>query len=152
MAEWNPWKGMEDLRREVNRAFEDFGFRTEPFSRSAFLPGRGARRYPLINLYEDKDTMYVEALAPGVAPESLDLTVVGNLLTISGEKRRLSVDVKPEAFHRSERATGKLVRHVELPVEVDDNKVQANYDNGLIIVTLPKAEKVKPRQIDVQVG
>jgi HSP20 family protein len=152
MAEWNPWKGMEDLRREVNRAFEDFGFRTEPFSRVAFLPGRGARRYPLINLYEDKDTMHVEALAPGVAPESLDLTVVGNLLTISGEKRRLSDDVKPEAFHRSERATGKFVRHVELPVEVDDNNVQAHYDNGLIIVTLSKAEKVKPRKIDVQVG
>ena len=64
-------------------------------------------------------------------------------------------DVKPEAFHRSERATGTFVRHIELPVEVvdvDEGTVQAEYTNGLLTVTLPKAEKAKPKQIAVQVG
>jgi HSP20 family protein len=136
----------------VNRAFEDFGFRTEPFSRSAFLPGRAARRYPLINLHEDRDQVYVEALAPGVDPASLQLTVVRNTLTITGEKRRVSGEVKPEAFHRSERATGKFVRSIELPVEVDENTVKADYKNGLLVVTLPKAEKARPKQINVQVA
>jgi HSP20 family protein len=152
MAEWNPWQGLESLRHEVNRAFEDFGFRTEPFSRSAFLPGRAARRYPLINLHEDRDQVYIEALAPGVDPASLQLTVVRNTLTISGEKRRVSGEVKPEAFHRSERATGKFVRSIELPVEVDENTVKADYKNGLLVVTLPKAEKARPKQINVQVA
>ena len=63
-----------------------------------------------------------------------------------------ATDVKPEAFHRSERATGKFVRHIELPVEVDENKVQADYKHGLLNVTLPKAEKAKPKQITVQVA
>ena len=140
------------LRRDINRAFEDFGFHTEPFSRAAFLPGRAARRYPLINLHEDRDNVYVEALAPGVDPASLSLSVVRNVLTISGEKRRVPGEIKPEAFHRSERATGKFVRNIELPVEVDENKVKAHYENGLLMVTLPKAEQAKPKQINVQVA
>jgi HSP20 family protein len=152
MAEWNPWSGMEALRREIDRAFDNVGFGTEPFSRTAFLPGRGARRYPLINLHEDKDALYVEALAPGVDPASLDLSVLRNTLTISGEKKRLAGDIKPEAFHRSERSTGRFVRTVDLPVEVDANRVQADYRNGLLVITLPKAERARPKQINVQVG
>jgi len=152
MAEWNPWQNLEALRREIDRVFDETGFRSEPSTRAAFLPGRAARRYPLINLYEDKEAVYVEALAPGVDPSTLNLSVVGNTLTLAGEKRRVDGDVKPEAFHRSERATGKFVRHIELPVEVDDNKIRADYKHGLLHVTLPKAEKAKPKQIAVQVG
>jgi HSP20 family protein len=106
----------------------------------------------LINLYEDRDNLYIEALAPGVDPASIDLTVVRNVLTIAGEKRRVSGDIKPEAFHRSERATGKFVRHIELPIEVDENRVKADYRHGLMMVTLPKAEQAKPKQIKVQVA
>ena len=152
MAEWNPWQNLETLRREIDRVFDETGSRSEPFFRTAFLPGRAARRYPLINLYEDKEAVYVEALAPGVEPNTLQLSVVGNTLSISGEKRRVAGEVKPEAFHRSERATGKFVRHIELPVEVDENTVQADYTHGLLTVTLPKTEKAKPKQIAVQVG
>src|SRR5207245_500765 len=126
------------------------GTRNEPFFRTAFLPGRAARRYPLTNLYEDKEAVYLEALAPGVDPATLDVSVAGNTLSITGEKRRVAGDVKPEAFHRSERATGKFVRHIELPVEVDENKVQADYKHGLLNVTLPTANKAKPTQITPQ--
>jgi HSP20 family protein len=155
MADWHPWQTLDTLRREIDRVFNETGSRSEPFFRTAFLPAQAARRYPLINLYEDKDTVYVEALAPGVDPDTLHLSVVGHTLSIAGEKRRVAGDVKPEAFHRSERATGKFVRHIELPVEVvdvDEGKVQAEYTNGLLTVTLPKAEKAKPKQIAVQVG
>ena len=152
MAELHPWQTLEALRRELDRVFDETGTRNEPFFRTAFLPGRAARRYPLTNLYEDKDTLYLEALAPGVDPATLDLKVVDNTLSIVGEKRRVAGDVKPEAFHRSERATSKFVRHLQLPVEVDENKVHADYKDGLLIVTLPKAEKAKPKQIAVQVG
>ena len=96
--------------------------------------------------------MYLEALAPGVDPGTLELSVVGNTLRISGEKRRVAGEVTPDAFHRSERATGKFVRQLQLPVDVDEQHVQATYTDGLLLVTLPKVEKAKPTQIAVQVS
>jgi HSP20 family protein len=143
---------MEALRREVERAFEQFGLGPDPFRRATFLPGRGARRYPLVNLHEDEGALYVEALAPGVDPQSWELTVAHNTLTLSGEKRSVVDGVKPEAFHRSERAAGRFVRSIELPVEVDDTRVSADYRDGLLLVTLPKAEQAKPRRIDIRVS
>jgi HSP20 family protein len=152
MAEWNLWQGMDALRREIDRAFENVGGRSAPMFSSAFLPGRAARAYPLMNLCEDKETLYLEALAPGIDPSALQISVQGNTMTISGEKRRLPGDIKPEAFHRSERATGRFTRTITLPVEVDDSKIEANYQHGILMVQLPKAEKAKPRQINVQVA
>ncbi len=152
MAQWDPFREMENLRREIDRAFEEFGLRTEPFFRTAFLPGRAARRYPLVNIHEDRDTIYVEALAPGVEPNSLNLSVVRNTLTLSGEKHSVLDGIKPEAFHRNERAAGRFARTIELPAEVDEGKVSAEYRNGLLLITLPKAEKARPRQIQVQVS
>jgi HSP20 family protein len=149
---WNPWNTLETLRRDIDRAFASVGLPTEPFFRTAFLPGRAARHYPMINLYEDRDHIYVEALAPGIDPASLDLAVVRNVLTISGEKRRHPDTIKPEAFHRSERAAGKFVRTIELPVEVEEERVKAEYKHGLLTITLPKAAAARPKQITVQVA
>lgn len=152
MAQWNPFVEMESLRRDIDRAFEEFGTTREEGNRVAFLPGRGPRRYPLINLAEDKENVYIEALTPGVDPQSLEVSVLRNRLTLAGEKIRIPADVKPEAFHRSERSSGKFVRTFDLPVEVDDERIQAEYRNGLLLVTLPKAEKAKPRQVSVKIG
>ena len=81
-----------------------------------------------------------------------NLTVVHNTLTISGEKRGAPDNIPPEAFHREERASGKFVRTVTLPVEIDEGKVAAEYKDGLLLITLPKSEKAKPKQINVQVS
>jgi HSP20 family protein len=143
---------MEGLRREIDRAFEQAGLRLPPLFRTAFLPGRAAREYPLINLHEDKDIVYVEALAPGLDPATLNVSVVRNTVTISGEKKGIPDTIKSDAVHREERAAGRFTRTLELPVEVDDNKVQAEYKNGLLLLTLPKAEQAKPKQISVQVS
>ncbi|HXV82241.1 MAG TPA: Hsp20/alpha crystallin family protein [Candidatus Binatia bacterium] len=150
MAEWNPFADMEALRREINRAFEDFDFGQHPWREVAFLPARGPRRYPLINLLEDKDHVYVEALTPGVDPQSLNVSLMQNRLTLSGEKSLISGEIKPEAFHRNERASGKFVRTIDMPVDVNEQAIQAEYKNGLLLVTMPKAEKAKPKQIDVK--
>src|SRR5438105_7544163 len=111
MAEWNPWQEMERVRREIDRAFEQVGGRhgghTFP---TAFLPGRAARAYPLVNVSEDANALYVTALAPGLDPTALQLTVQDNRLTMTGEKQRVTAEVQPEAFHRSERAAGTFVR------------------------------------------
>jgi HSP20 family protein len=151
MAERNPFAEMEALRQEIDRAFEGFGLGQSPSRRVAFLPGREPRHYPLINLLEDKDNFYVEALTPGVDPESMNVTATQNRLTLSGEKTG-GVDIKPEAFHRNERASGKFVRTIDLPVEIDEARIQAEYKNGLMVVTLPKAEIAKPKQISVKVA
>lgn len=152
MAQWNPFAEMENLRRDIDRAFEEFGIPQSPANRVAFLPGRGPRRYPLINLSEDKNNLYIEALTPGVDPQTLDVSVLRNRLTLAGEKIRVPADVKPEAFHRSERSSGKFVRTCDLPAEVNDEQIQAEYKNGLLLITLPKAEKAKPRQVNVKIA
>jgi HSP20 family protein len=149
---WNPWHEIEALRRDIDRAFNNVGQTNGPNFRSAFLPGRAARQYPLVNLSEDRDHVYVEALAPGVDPATIDVAVVRNVLTLSGEKRRLPEDLKPEAIHRSERAAGKFVRNIELPIEIDSDQVKAEYKHGLLMVTLPKAAAAKPKQINVSVA
>ena len=148
---WYPLHAMEVLRRDIDRAFGNAGVANEPFARVAFLPGRAARRYPLMNLSEDRDHVYVEALAPGIDVESLSLAVIRNVLSIAGEKRRTPDTIPPEAFHRNERAAGKFVRTVDLPVEVDAEQVTAAYQHGLLLVTLAKAAAAKPKQITVTV-
>jgi HSP20 family protein len=153
MADWNPWQEMNRLRHEIDRAFEQMGWRNGGRSGhtfpTAFLPGHAARAYPLVNVSEDANALYVTALAPGLDPTAIQLTVQDNRLTIAGEKQRVAAEIQPEAFHRSERAAGKFVRTVTLPIDVEHEKVQADYKNGLLVVTLPKAEKAKPKQIAV---
>jgi len=148
MAVWDPFREMETLRREIDRAFEAAGASPSRTSRQAFLPARGARQYPLVNLYDDGESFHVEALAPGVQPGDIDVTVVGNKLTIAGQKPG-PTDVAPERLHRSERAAGRFMRTVELPSDVDQTKVTADYRHGLLALTLPRVESAKPRRINV---
>jgi len=151
---WDPLREMETLHREFDRLFEDMGVQhwTFPFTRFSFLPGRAARMYPLINLSEDADHVYVEALAPGIDPKTLKVTVVRDQLTISGEKKRTNEEIKPEAWHRNERAAGSFLRTISLPMDVDEGKINAEYKNGLLTVTMPKAEAAKPKMISVNIA
>jgi HSP20 family protein len=151
---WDPLREMDTLHREIDRLFEDMGMGrwSFPFTRFSFLPGRASRMYPLLNMSEDEDHLYIEALAPGIDPKTLKVTVVRNQLTLSGEKMRMAENVKPEAWHRNERAAGTFVRTIALPVEVDEAKTAAEYKNGMLTIKLPKAEAAKPKQITIQVG
>ncbi len=152
MAVWDPFAEMDSLRREIDRTLGEFWFDRGPRAwRGAFLPGRAARQYPLVNVSEDEGHVYVEALAPGVDPKSLDLSVVQGTLTIKGEKPGLA-QVTADAFHRNERAAGRFNRTIELPALVDAAKVHADYRNGLLLITLPKSEEAKPKQISVNVA
>ena len=156
MAEWNPWQEMQRLRHDINRAFEQGGWRNGGHNGrtfpTAFLPGHAARAYPLVNMSEDANALYVTALAPGLDPATVHVTVQDHRLTIAGEKQRVAAEIQPDAFHRSERAAGTFVRSITLPIDVEHEKVQAEYKNGLLVITLPKAEKAKPKQITVSVG
>jgi HSP20 family protein len=142
----NPFRELDLLRREVDRLFEGFA---SPLNRAAFLPGRAARSYPLINLYETGDEVLVEALAPGIDPKSLEITLQENTLLIGGEKPRPATDIAQEARHRSERAAGRFVRQVKLPAAVDQDKVTADYRNGILTVRFQKTEAARPRRIAI---
>ena len=150
MPVWDAISEMDVVRREMERRLSDLWPGHGRVPRVAFLPGQGARQYPLVNVSEDEQNVYVEALAPGVDPKSLDLSVMQGALTIKGEKPGLT-QVSAEAYHRNERAAGRFLRTVELPVEVDAGKVSADYRNGLLVVALPKAESARPRQVPITV-
>ncbi len=148
----HPFYELDQLHNEIDRMFGSF-FRPKEKNgwRCAFLPGVSARAYPKINLYDDANHYYVEALAPGIDPGKIDVSITSNVLTLSGEKESVPGGVKPEAFHRSERATGRFVRTVELPNTVDTQNIGAEYKNGILTITLPKAEAARPRSIEVKV-
>ena len=148
------FEDMERMRREIDRILgEDrvsaWAF---PFSRMSFLPGRASRSYPLMNISEDDENIYVDALAPGVGPDTLNVSVTGDQLVISGQKKPLAEDIKPEFMHRSERSAGQFARSVSLSVGVESERVKANYRDGVLKVILPKSEASKPKQISVRVG
>ncbi len=131
---------MDHLRREMDRIWGAMAGQFEPTS---------AGVHPLLNVSEDKDAFYVVAELPGVASEDLDISVENKSLTISGKRREPEV---PEGarFHRSERGFATFSRVVGLPSEVDALKVEARAKDGILTITLPKAEAAKPRQITVQ--
>jgi HSP20 family protein len=104
--------------------------------------------YPSFNVWEEGDVVYAEAEVPGVKAEDLDISVVGKELTVKG--RRVGATAAEATYHRRERGTGEFARTVKLPVDVDAEKVEASLVDGVLTITLPKAETAKPRKINVK--
>lgn len=154
LMSFDVFEDMARMRREIDRILGDdqLSSWSFPFSRISFLPGRASRAYPLINIGEDKDNFYVDALAPGLQPETLNVSVTGDQLVISGEKRPLPKSVKPELVHRTERSAGHFSRSLSLSMGVENERVQATYTDGVIKIILPKVEAAKPKQIQVKMG
>ena len=149
MRNWDLFKEMDQLHREIDGLFNGYA-RGRMFG-PAFEPGLGLRHYPKINLRDDVDNVYVEALLPGVAPDGIDINILGNTLTLAGERPAAEQDSNC-TWHRRERGSGKFMRTVELPVDIVADKVKAECQNGLLRVTLPKAAEAKPKKISVKVN
>ncbi len=143
---WNFLKEMDQLQSQLGELSRLNAVSGWP--RMAFLPGVSARHFPMMNISSDDQNIVVEALAPGLDTESLKVTALRDKLTISGEKAPIKVD--SEKFHRNERSAGKFTRTIELPNPIDPDKVQAEYNNGILKITLPKAEEARPRQIEIR--
>jgi HSP20 family protein len=106
---------------------------------------------PAVDVFEEADSIRINAELPGVKPEDIDISVEGNLLTIRGTKQQ-ETEEKTERVHRYERMYGAFERSFTLPASVDPQNIKASYDNGVLTVTLPKSEKAKPRRIEVSGG
>ena len=102
-----------------------------------------------MNVTEDKDNYYIRAELPGLKADELDISVTGGTFSISGE-RKLPVEDEKARYHRREREAGSFSRIVNLPAQIDAGKVEAQCSDGVLTVTLPKAEAVKPKQISVK--
>lgn len=142
MAGLDLFQEMDMLRREIDQAFRGIGRKT------SFLPGIGAGEYPRMNLSEDDANYYVEALVPGIDPESLDLNLMRGALTLSGERKE--DETKDHTWHRHERGAGKFMRTIELPDSIDNTKVDAECRNGVLMITLPKPQSEQPKKISVR--
>lgn len=150
MKTWDFFKEMDKLHQDIDGILG--GLHRNRLFTPAFEPGLGLRHYPKINLRDDADNVYVEALLPGIDPAKIDMTILGDTLTLSGERQdELEGSGNGRTWHRRERGTGKFLRSVELPVAIVTDKVKAEYRNGLLLVTLPKAAEAKPQKISVKV-
>ena len=136
---WDPFR---ELQREVGRLFESL----DPFQSS-----RRVEVYPPLNLYDAGDRYVLSAQLPGIAPGEIDLTITGETLTMRGERKRTD-GIKDDSYRRQERPMGRWSRTVTLPDRVDSAQVSASFANGILTVSLPKAESAKPRHIAVTQG
>ncbi len=148
MASWDVLRELDNLRREIDQAFRG------GYGRSlggSFLTPATARRFPLVNISEDDGNVYLEALIPGVEPAAIDLTAMRNTITIGGERKPFA-EQKGQIVHRAELGSGTFSRTVELPVDIDPNKVSAQSRDGIMLVTLGKAEHAKPKKIEIKLS
>ncbi|HMF13138.1 MAG TPA: Hsp20/alpha crystallin family protein [Gemmataceae bacterium] len=135
------WNTLHGLQREMNRVFDRWG---EEGGRLF-----GAAVYPAVNVWEDADQVFVEAELPGLDLKDLSIYVTGgNQLTIKGERKQSTPG--KGVWHRQERGFGQFTRVLTLPVNVDADKVEARFENGVLRIKLAKHESAKPRNITVK--
>jgi len=139
----NPWADFERMRRELDALFQGTG--GEPGRRA------GGTVFPALNISEDSGHIYVRAEIPGVPASEVDISIEGDTLAIRGERKTCTADEK-HSYHRRELECGRFSRAVTLPTKVQVDKVEAKASNGIVTITLPKAEAVLPRQVKVNVG
>jgi HSP20 family protein len=147
MANWDMLTELDNLRREVDEAFRSAGF-NRPFG-STFLAPITTRRFPLVNFSEDDGNLFIEALVPGVDPKNIDLSVVRNSVTIGGDRKTFE-EQEGQIVHRCELGSGKFSRTLELPVDINPDKIKAECKDGIMQITLGKAEYAIPRKIEIK--
>jgi len=134
--------GLAALHREMDDLFDSFFSGLDrPFS--------GYRAWPAIDVAEEENEILVRAELPGCKPEDIDISVHGDVLTISGEKKLEKEESKDHYYHR-ESSYGAFRRQLSLPAEVDAKKVEAQYKDGVLAITLPKAETSKAIKVKVK--
>lgn len=141
VTRWDPVRDMITMRQAVDRLLDD------AFARGTETRGTGAWLLPM-DAYTTEDAIVIRADVPGLQPDELDITLEGETLTIRGEIQR-EVD-ENRKYVLLERPTGRFERTLNINTPIDHDKVEAAFKDGVLTLTLPKAEAVKPRQIAVK--
>lgn len=129
IVSWSPWRDMDKILEEGMWSGVDFT--------------------PAVDVYQDKDNVIVETSISGIEPEKVDISIENDVLTISGKKEEKQ-EVKREDYYRKEIREGSFSRSVILPMGVQGDKAEANYEKGILKITLPKAEEAKPKKIAIK--
>ena len=143
LIRWEPFREMTSLRDAMDRLFEDSFVRP-----SRFFTDGGRGQLP-IDMYQTSNEVVVKATLPGFKPEEVDISITGDTLNIKAEHKE-EQEVKEEDYFYRERRYGSFMRSVPVPVQVKSDKAEAVFENGVLTLTLPKAEEVKPKQIKVK--
>lgn len=142
LVRWDPFGRLMSWPDIVRHMFESSLVRPsllEPFGPDLAL-----------DMYETGDSVVVKVAVPGVKPDEIEVSVVGDTLTIRGETK-VEEDVEEQSYIRRERRYGKFSRTITLPTRLETDKAEAEFENGILVLTLPKAEEVKPKSIQVKV-
>jgi HSP20 family protein len=139
---FSPWRVFGNMDKELKRIQSEMN-RLYPSSGLA-----SAAEFPAINVWRNGNDIILTTELPGIVPEELDISVVGKTLTLRGERAPLGE--KEETYHRRERWHGRFTRTVQLPFEVNADKVEAKYVKGSLYLTLPRSEEEKPKKIAIK--
>ena len=139
---WQPAREMKTLREAMERLFDD-AF-TRPLSMS-----NPAWSVPAVDMYQTDDEIVVKAALPGIKADEVQINVTGEVLTLKGETRQEN-ETKEKSYHIREQRWGTFERSLVLPAEVVADKAKADFENGILTITLPKAEDVKPKSISIK--
>jgi HSP20 family protein len=144
LTRFEPYREFATLQDRLNRLFQNsFGESQDSLTTSSFSPA--------VDVYEDEHAVNLKIEVPGIDEKDLDIRVENNTLTVHGE-RKFEKEEKEENFRRVERQYGSFTRSFSLPQTVDSENVSANYDKGMLKISLPKKAEAKPKQIKVNVG
>lgn len=145
IVRWDPWTTLPSLQDRINRIFEEaFPRGTAKDSEFATTDWR-----PAVDTYEEGNNIVIKAELPGVKKEDITIDVKDNVLTLKGERSAES-EVKEENYYRREQSYGKFFRAFTLPDAVDPSRIEANCKDGVLKISIPKAEKAKTKKIDIK--
>ena len=136
-GELSPFERLKELQTEINRVFND--------------RGSDYGRHPLVNIWGNDDKMVVCAELPGMSLEDIGVQVMGDQLTLEGERKEEN-PASDHKYYRKERGFGKFIRTFRLPFDIDADKVSASYAGGVLKIELPRAESSRPKSIAVNAG
>jgi len=145
LQKWNPFDEFEKLYHNVNSVL-----RSSPFSKKG-EEDMGESFVPAVDIYEDDDKTELHIEVPGIQKDAIDVKVDNGVLTIKGE-RKFDKEEKKDKYFRLERSFGMFERSFTLPDYVDSEKIEGKYDNGVLVLSLPKVPKAKPKKIDIKVS
>jgi HSP20 family protein len=142
LIRWEPAREMMSLRDAMDRLFDD------AFTRPLSLRD-GGWSSPAIDMFQTDDEIIVKAALPGIKADEVQINVTGEVLTLKGEMKQ-NQEMKEKSWHIREQRFGSFERSIALPTDVVADKAKADFENGILTITLPKAEEVKPKMITVK--